>query len=167
MKQILLFRALCWQIRQGELIPTEHQLVSSYLRINLYKIHTHFSSTFPSCTSEISVHAHLFLMVLLGRKILPKIWKVGMYLQKRFCTETAEVLSVWLNYRFWDTFASSDSLSIAEINAGTGMILQYSSKSDCQQNLQAWHSIRKFYFFFNRSLNRFLCHSKQPCAITC
>lgn len=43
----------------------------------------------------------------------------------------------------------------------------YSFRGDCQQDLKSWHSIRKLYFFFNWSLNSFLCHSKQPCVITC
>ena len=76
--------------------------------------------------------------------------------------ETAHVLPVWLNYRFWDKFASSAKLSATELNAGAGMTLCY-FESDFQQNLQAGHSIKKF---FNQSLNCFLCNSKQPSTIT-
>lgn len=66
------------------------------------------------------------LMLLAGGKILSENLKVRMDLQNRFCTETAEVLPAWLNYRFWDKFTCSATLSATELDAGTGLILQYS-----------------------------------------
>jgi len=89
---------------QGEQIPAEHKLVSSYLRINFYEIHTHFSTSFTSCTSEISIHSYFFLTLLARGKILSENLKCGLLYK------TAFVWKLRMSYQYGSTTGSGTSL---------------------------------------------------------
>lgn len=159
-----------------EPIPAKHHPVSSYpKRVHPCEMHTHFSASFPSRSSEPSLHSYLLLMPPAGEKILPQTlqWQCIYY----FCTELYQSYQHGSPTEFG--FISSVTWTAAELDVGIGKVLRkswlilYSSKGNFQQNSKAWHSITEFYFFFfflfffalNQLFNNFLFF-KQSSAIT-
>lgn len=159
-----------------EPIPAKHHPVSSYpKRVNPYEMHTHFSASFPSRSSEPS-----FLSppdATSWRENTATNLTVAMHLQSSFCTELYQSYQHGSPTEFG--FISSVTWTAAELDVGIGKVLRkswlilYSSKGNFQQNSKAWHSITEFYFFFfflfffalNQLFNNFLFF-KQSSAIT-
>lgn len=115
---------------------------------------THFSASFPSHSSEPSLHSYLLLMPPAGEKVLPQTLQWQCIYKAVFVLNCTSLISMAHPQNLGQDFISSVTLTAAELEVGIGKVLQkswltpYSSEGDFQQNSKAWYSITKFSLFF-------------------